>query len=516
MKLALLATSVMLFPKAGHTMMKSEDEKPLVGQFKQAPKSAESESLVPASSSSPLPAASAASSSQQTTILGDDSMTKMEETFGRSFLSSREIMGALSSFSNEETYANALNNIRKYVFDQFVFPYTLEQRRSNSIEASTLDAITPSLQNLALTSLNIVLEEGIAALENRSEKINEMVAKILAPSTLNAIAAPGTPAYHRQNHERTEGFSKSQKNPHYISLISDLLRLQPIQIESFTKIIYANYDLIFSSSIQPPYSHPEVSTAGFLAKKSTKEIDDIIGLLKEFVPQKLRGSEMHRNILKALESLNFETFKARGQRFDQNISIPEGPYKGLELGLLSLSLMLEDEDFAAYTDFISSKPDLFMVLMRTERGERRRVINPALWGLSFEEVKERVSAINVYNSLLLNAAREGTVSNIEGEARFMAFTPTEIYKIAESQDSKNYFFEVFFQKMKDRFKEINGLPASENILKEMFPSKTSPLTDFSPELLRGKLGNYRDLFQLPPFPEFQPSGVIDNGPSSSK
>ncbi|MBL8675885.1 MAG: hypothetical protein JNJ47_00415 [Alphaproteobacteria bacterium] len=70
LKLAFLASGIFFSPKAGHTMMKPEDEKPPAG--KQAPSASGFNSLLPAGSSNPFPASKAASKAPDLSPLYQD------------------------------------------------------------------------------------------------------------------------------------------------------------------------------------------------------------------------------------------------------------------------------------------------------------------------------------------------------------------------------------------------------------------------------------------------------------
>jgi hypothetical protein len=540
LKLALLATSVMLFPKAGHTI-KPEDGEAKAGVSRQL-RAGESDLLdlmsmeqssMPGSSLDQVSPTAVGSSFQDpfSNFNDVDQMKNMQSRFGRAFAPNQNIIEQLSKLHRElkndqSRVDEVLRNIRENVFNKFVFSYTLPTDSSKPIEKSIMEAIevnTPALQNLALTALDIEIDEISQSLpkgqlQKRLEKLEKLIVDFLVPTTLRSMF-----------HEGQRGVDiklnkiRSHKNPNYISLVSDLLKLQPSQIESFYSLLTENMSLLFISkelgnrdlASEITDEEENITVIKFLTNKSREKRNAIIALLKKITPEELRyfSQQALNNTLKALTSLDIDTFTARTQRLiNHKFSIFND--ENIELGFLSLSLMVEDKDFKDFLRFAASNWNLFAVTTEWSKAHKLE-INPALWDLSFKEIKERVSEINAYRSLLAEAAQGDTQSNIKGEARFMALTPAEIYETARSQYAKNYFFKSFLPKVADRLQTPFPLPATEELLKRMFPFMTSPLKDFSPELLQEKLGDFHDLFQLPSFPEFQPSGSIESGPSSS-
>ncbi|MBX9620521.1 MAG: hypothetical protein K2X28_00560 [Alphaproteobacteria bacterium] len=240
LKLALLATSVMLFPKAGHTMMKPEDEKPSAGPSRQLSSGPELEhpnfnSFLPASSSNQIPTATRAMSPHLT------GPREMDHLFGRDFLPTEQINKQLASLRATESpeVVNALTNaIRTQIVEKF-FPKVLYGR--------IVPYSKSSLQDIVSRALTLSNED----IEKRSNQLMRTIVdleKAMPEDRRGYALVPNSPSVPLTEEQISQRYFQSferlfSDTPNLMSFFTNLLDLNHNQVKNRTAAItkYANF-----------------------------------------------------------------------------------------------------------------------------------------------------------------------------------------------------------------------------------------------------------------------------------
>ncbi|MBX9621852.1 MAG: hypothetical protein K2X28_07525 [Alphaproteobacteria bacterium] len=487
LKLALLATSVMFFPKGGHAIMGADDEKPSAGQSKPAPRpEVEAQgftSLLPAGPSNPAPKADA--SPLSSSLKGPQKLTTRDivyRTFERLYLPNEEcdkIATALSSLNSNKSSEEVkviTDAIRDNLVKQFLTPalsantydYHVKFYGLRDVISMRVDAYS-SVPEIITHALTLSKEE----IEDRSKALRNMIKSTLYP-------------WKRSSNENND-------SPSLSDALNDFgLPLLPV-IASVFKELSANQINNRTSAIKSHllsfFPTAPISTRGYgrapgtlttlrsLIKLPTQQITDRItpmNILRESIQEKIAYESeeaLWGNPIK-LEANSLSTDELK-LRVDKGISIlTESPgLKPITLQLLYLSLKFNPADFDSFVSLAKNHENLVVPMLSAE------------------------------NSSSLSS-----------------FSLREIYEAAEQQHTKNYFFDDFLPKMEARFSQLNGFSPPKQLLEVMFPSQTSLLKDFSLQSLQKRMeesGIYRDLFQPPSPPEFQPSRDIGSSPASS-
>ncbi|MBL8677309.1 MAG: hypothetical protein JNJ47_07855, partial [Alphaproteobacteria bacterium] len=188
LKLALLATSVMLFPKAGHTMMKPEEEKLSAGQSRQSPRSEDEppvfNSMLPAGSSN-IPPAAAGSSPSPSLEEPQDISSLLGSRDIKNTASIQDELRTLRATKSEKEATDIINAIRDNLIKKFITPLPTNGRhfifhpqsyndsRSADIRflSSKLQEANSSLQEIVTYALTLSKEQ----IETRSNAVENLI-----------------------------------------------------------------------------------------------------------------------------------------------------------------------------------------------------------------------------------------------------------------------------------------------------------------------------------------------------
>ncbi|MDI9634878.1 hypothetical protein QM565_03620 [Geitlerinema splendidum] len=507
LKLALLATSVMFFPKAGHTI-KPEDQKPSAGPSRQSPRPEDESpvfnSMLPAHpSSNPSPVAAGSSSSL-------DEPQQMEQLFGRRFVPNNEIKERLASLrvtKSPEEIQGITDAIRDNLIKKFINPlldntrqnYPKRFYKGNAFNSKHQEALS-STEELVAYALTLSKEQ----IEERSNALVDLIVDTdLSQSELRLAV----------------GLDKSRRNI-LIDALNEWGILLPPVIGSILKLD-ANQIIHRTNAIKSSISPDHFSLFSSLLPSDEKE-DTSTGPL------------LLINVLESLMKLKTQDILDRISPMNtmiKNMSYSDfiGATKKAASFLSTDELKLRVEKG---TSILSASPDLMPVA--TELRYLSLRLNPA----DFDAV---VGLVRGHQDLLVPWLR---AQNFDSPV--FGYSLDEIYATANLVHNKNYFLTDFLPKVGAKFKELNGFSLEDNtILKTFFPSLAyagsskdralfpsrysdhSSLYSFSPGTLANfsrdnlektieQVGSiYMNLFQPAPFSEFQPSGGLESGPASS-
>ena len=438
LKLALLATSVMFFPKAGHTI-KPEDQKPSAGPSRQSPRPEHERpvfnSILSADSSNIHSAAVAAGPSSSLDEPQDIS----------SLLGSRDIkntasiqdeLRALRATKSEKEATDIINAIRDNLIKKFITPLLtngkhfifhpqsyVDYNNSRSTDISFLSSkrqeANSSLQEIVTYALTLSKEQ----IETRSNAVENLI--IQTGRFRNS--QEGSP-------DKDLKIELDYWGKFIIPLIGNVLKLEANQIINRTNAIKdGSSSLLPSTEFSEPYGSlsyryfSSIDVVESLMKLQTQDIVNRIGPMNTLLPSK---DQSHARIFwtnemtKAASFLSTDELKSCAEKSSSILNTSPGLMPmATQLGYLSLKL--RPADFDAVVSLVRGHQDILVP-----------------W-LSAQE----------FNSPVFD------------------YSLDKIYATANQVYNKNYFLTDFMPKVEAKFKELNGFSLEDDtILKTFFPS----------------------------------------------
>ena len=386
LKLTLLATSIMLFPKEGYAM---DDE------IKQESRPSFC-SLLPASSLNPFPTAHVSSL---------DGPKEMKELFGRYFKPRKEIqerLGYLRATKSQEEVKGVTDAIRtqfveKFTPDPWLVDRSLSQsfyteaqvnQAKSSLEEVISFALTLSKQEIeerskALTHMIVDLMEKIPATgHERHGALPSFVSRKPAEEIMPRFLMRET---EDQKYNRALGYEVNRDPATPISLDSRLLELHSNQIDNRTKAIEQNKGFLLPTR-DPNDRETIPSIISSLMNLKTEDIVRRGAFMRKLLPSQLGWRTELDPIKVAASHLNNDELALR---VDKGTSIlSDSPaLKPIAKQLSYFSVKFEPVDFESFVSLIKENHERLVPWLEAQS------LKSPIFNYSFEEISGHVAAM---------------------------------------------------------------------------------------------------------------------------
>lgn len=387
LKLTLLATNIMLFPKEGYAM---DDETP------QEPQSSFC-SLLPASCSNPFP----------TTPASSDGPKEMRQLFGRYFKPTAEIqerLGHLRSTKSQEEVKDITGAIRTQFVEKFTpDPRLIDRSLSQSFYTEAqINKAGSSLEEVISFALTLSKPE----IEERSKALTRMIVDLMVkvpatgyewhgalPSFVTRAPAEEMimPSFlmmretEDQKYARTLRYEVEQDPATSISLASRLLELHSNQIDNRTKAIEQNKGFLLPTR-DPDDRETIPSIIRSLMNLKTEDIMWRGASMRKLLPSQLGWRTELDPIKVAASHLNNDELELRVDKYTSILS--NAPtLTPIAQQLSYLSVKFDPTDFDSFVSLIKEDQERLIPWLGTPMLKQR------ILDLSFEEISGHVAAM---------------------------------------------------------------------------------------------------------------------------
>ncbi|MBY0272394.1 MAG: hypothetical protein K2X02_03115 [Alphaproteobacteria bacterium] len=313
LKLSLLATSILFFPKAGHTMMTPEDKTSSAGPSIQAHTPDQERpvfnSLLPVGLSNQVPTPSTDYRAGS---------NRMKQLFGQAFIPNERINQQLTLLgsTSPENFQEITEAIRTQLVEKFTTSNTYSSRSSTAIDPVLL----ASLQDVVSFALTLSKEE----IEQRSKGMIRTIVDLnnAFPSFQHTVLPSFLCPQTEEEVDRSYNVQLSEllrRTPNLLCFFKDLLKLDPRQITYRTEVIKKS-----AGSLLPnrPYTYIKeweekaFSIMEFLLKLKTQDIIDRAESMKKLMSfSSTRDYEFYTPVKQAAALLGTSTLMERADEF---------------------------------------------------------------------------------------------------------------------------------------------------------------------------------------------------------
>lgn len=357
LKLTLLATSILFFPKAGHTMMKPEDERSSAGPSRPDQERPVFNSLLPVGLSNQVPTTSTDYRSGS---------NRMKQLFGQTFIPTEEIYQRLSLLesTSPENFQGIIGAIRTQLVEKFTTSSTSSSRSSIANDS----ALQASLQDVVSFALTLPKGE----IEQRSKGMIRTIVDLnnaLPNSIQHALLPPFalTPRFQTEEEvDRSYNYQLSEQvrtTPNLIYFFKDLLELYPSQITQRTEAIKKNADFLLPSRpkiYSKEWTEEVFSIMKFLLKHKTQEIANCADSMAKLLSFSKNAQHTYaqytynNSIKRAAIPLDNPTLEERANSYTATLEALPG-LEPIAIQLSYLSLQLEPTVFTSYVNLHKEK-----------------------------------------------------------------------------------------------------------------------------------------------------------------